>query len=109
MIKKLYAIRDLRSNYFLDIQMYREDSEALRVFGHVVCNVSDSFIYAYPEDYDLVHIGMYDDEDGVVEPIQHIKIANGNDLVHLRKRYGKKEDDINVKETVLVNSEESLQ
>lgn len=62
---KVFSIRDSKAQIFNQPWFARTHGEAERNFEQLVRD-EKSTIYQYPEDYDLYHIGEYDDETGLV-------------------------------------------
>lgn len=65
MIKKVYAICDKRSGLYSDLMTCRTQVEAQRNFERV-CQNPNSMYNAYPNDFDLMHICDFSDEDGII-------------------------------------------
>lgn len=68
MVLKMFSIRDAKSELFNIPFMKATEGEAERDFRSVV-NDEKSFPHKYPEDFDLYHLGTYDDNTGKVEPL----------------------------------------
>ena len=60
-----YVVLDRKSNVGTLPMFLRNDIEAIRAFDNIV-NRPDTNINKYPQDYDLVCIGGYDDELAVL-------------------------------------------
>lgn len=65
MILRIYAIRDKAVGAFMQPYFARSDAEALRSFQDAVSDVKSPF-HAHAEDYDLYHLGHFDDAAGFV-------------------------------------------
>lgn len=63
----IYSIRDQKGEAFLTPFFQKTHGEAERSFRELTKN-KDSLVSKYPEDYDLYHIGKYDDQTGVIQP-----------------------------------------
>jgi hypothetical protein len=61
---QLYTIFDGKAEYFMPIFTARNDNEAKRMF---IGSLGDSFMFR--EDYNLFCIGEFDDEKGVLTPL----------------------------------------
>lgn len=65
MIKEIFAVRDIKGNFYdfphFDITI----GQAIRHFGDLVRNQKSPF-YAHPEDYSLYHIGNFNQKIGQV-------------------------------------------
>lgn len=74
MIQKMYSVRDQKAEVF-NLPFYsKTHGEAERNFTQLV-NDEKSMPGNYPDDYDLYWIGDYNDQTGVVTPLdtpQHI-------------------------------------
>lgn len=68
-IGKLYSIRDSKSELFCPPFLARTHGEAERNFAKVA-NDPKSQIFATPEDFDLYHLGTYDDASGSIEALK---------------------------------------
>lgn len=65
MILKAYAIRDSKAEMYNVPFFNKTHGEAERNFKQLV-NDEKSMVHKYPDDYDLYHIGQYDDDKGVL-------------------------------------------
>lgn len=65
---KVYSIRDQKGEKFNTPFFQNTHGEAERSFRHVA-NDPQSFVNKYPEDYDLYYIGSYDDQTGLMKPL----------------------------------------
>lgn len=66
-MKRIYAIRDKRAEYFNPPFFNHTHGEAERNFQNLV-NEKESRIAQHPDDYDLYYIGDYNDLDGTIVP-----------------------------------------
>lgn len=77
MIKKIYSIRDAKSEVY-NLPFYKTThGEAERDF-QTMANDEKTTINAYPEDFDLFYLGEYDDNLGGFKPLktpQHVAKA----------------------------------
>jgi len=65
---QVYSVRDTKSEIF-NVPFYgNTHGEAERSFI-TVANDPKSNIYAFPEDYDLWHLGQYDQQTGILAPL----------------------------------------
>ena len=74
---KAYSIRDAKAEVFNTPFFNKTHGEAERNFQQLVKD-EKSLVSKYPEDYDLYHLGNYDDRTGVFYPLdtpQHITKA----------------------------------
>lgn len=85
MRKKMYQLRDVVSNCLVGpILLERNDAPAVRAF-YAGLEDAKSQLSQYPQDYELMCLGEYDDEKGIGEA-QFFVIARGVEWVHLKKR-----------------------
>jgi len=68
MILKAFSIRDSKSETFNTPFFKRAHGEAERDFSAVVRD-NKTTPGQFPEDYDLYHVGTYDDHTGVFHPL----------------------------------------
>lgn len=68
MINNLYCIYDRKAAYCLPVFSARTDTDAIRTFTEAV-TTSETPISQYPADFDLIQIGSYDMETGIVTPL----------------------------------------
>lgn len=71
---KIFSIRDSKSEVFNTPFYKKTHGEAERDFRSVV-NDEKSTLNKYPEDFDLYYIGEYDDNKGLITPLdtpQHV-------------------------------------
>jgi len=66
---KLFSIRDSKSELFCPPFLSRTHGEAERNFSKVA-NDPKSQIFATPEDFDLYHLGTFDDATGSIEVLK---------------------------------------
>ena len=78
MINQVYAIRDLKADYFQNLWLAQNDQVAVRNFRTLVNDKSTQF-GLYPEDYDLYLIGSFDQVSGEMLP-KLVSICNGSSL-----------------------------
>lgn len=82
MIWSVISIHDTASKTYLPPFNVRHIGEAKRHFAGSV-NGGDNLIAQNPGDFTLFRIGRYDDETGVLEPLEHENLGNG--VVFLKK------------------------
>lgn len=71
---KIYSIRDSKAEVFNPPFFKKTHGEAERDFT-TLCNDDKSTVFKYPDDFDLYHMGIYDDVSGKILPLdtpQHI-------------------------------------
>ena len=69
MLHKMYSIRDLKGEIFNTPFPAPTHAAAERNFEQVVRDPKTT-IAQYPSDYDLYYIGDYDDNTGLMHPLQ---------------------------------------
>lgn len=72
----LFAVRDLKAEYFNRPMSMRTVGEALRAFQDE-CRSPDSALSAHPEDYVLYQVGEYDQVTGKIVPMEPFSLGNG--------------------------------
>jgi len=80
---KMYSIRDAKGEVYNVPFFQKTHGEAERNFTELVRD-EKSMISKYPDDYDLYYLGQYDDNSGLVEPLdtpEHVQKA-----AHLKPR-----------------------
>lgn len=86
MIQKMFALRDLKAQAYLQPFFSSANGSAIRALSDAV-NDKSSPISKHPEDYVLYEIGVFDDVNGEVLPIVPIKlIVNASDFVEVTGR-----------------------
>ena len=70
------SLHDAASKTFLPPFNVRHQGEARRHFAGSV-NGNDSMIAQNPADFTLFIIGSFDDEMGVLTPVEHVSLGNG--------------------------------
>lgn len=78
-IMQICAVRDRAVDGFMQPFFVPAIGLALRSFSDEV-NRPESPMYAHPEDYDLFHIGTYDDQKGALLPLDPRQLAIGKDM-----------------------------
>jgi len=71
---KIFSIRDSKGEVFNTPFFQKTHGEAERTFRELV-NDPQSMLFKYPDDFDLYFVGEYDNQKGVVKPLdtpQHI-------------------------------------
>lgn len=79
MVHKAFSIRDSKGEVFNPPFYKHTHGEAERDFTSLVRD-EKSMVSKYPEDFDLYHVGTYDDQTGVFKsletPLHIIKAVN---------------------------------
>lgn len=85
MIYNVYAIRDQKSQRFMQPMCDINDQTAQRGFSQAV-NTPTGVIGFAPKDFDLYKVAMFDDEKGRYEPLEVIElVCNGAALVYQKE------------------------
>lgn len=74
---QVFSIRDAKSEVFHHPFFQNTSDEAIRSFQTAVNDPKTNF-YKYPDDFDLYHIGEYDDHTGLMKSLktpEHLKKA----------------------------------
>lgn len=69
-----YSVRDMKTEIYTPPFFNKSHGEAERTFRELI-NDENTMPGKYPEDYDLYHLGVYDDQTGtmkVLDTPQHI-------------------------------------
>lgn len=78
MIYRCYAVRDLKAAAFAPPFFIQVDAVAIRTFADAQNDPSHP-MSRHPADYELFHIGEFDDESGIFTPlVQPRFLVNGN-------------------------------
>lgn len=64
MIKRIYSIRDIKSELFGPLMAFHRDGEAMRALDSTVNSNKDNQIAKNPEDFRLFFIGEFDEAKG---------------------------------------------
>lgn len=88
-MKNIYAIRDRVAQEIVGLRMYalmcfRTNEEAARYFSDAI-NDESSMLNKHPQDYELIHVGLVNDE-GTITPLSAPQlIITGDTLLALQK------------------------
>lgn len=79
---EIYVIRDNRANSYNTPFFQPTDIHAMRAFKTEVNRAHEAnMIYLYPEEFDLCHIGTFDEKNGKLQPeTARELLANGASL-----------------------------
>lgn len=81
MTLNLYAMRDRKMNQYHAPQMAVNNQQAIRMFTEIMLNPQARY-RDYPDDYDLVHVGCFSDETGLLEDAaDKAVVMTGGDLM----------------------------
>lgn len=70
---KVFAVRDMKAEAFLQPFFTPTQGSALRAFGDA-CAKSDSPFYMHPSDYVLYEIGSYNDANAMLDCVNPVKM-----------------------------------
>lgn len=81
---QVIAVRDRAANTYMRPFVVNHLGQAIRSFADEINrNAPDNLtMYQHPEDFDLYHIGTYDEDTGKIAPCDPHMIAVGKDLSH---------------------------
>ena len=68
---KVYALRDVVMNNFSLPFFAVHDDHAKRICSDLVNRGEGTVVYDHPEDHDLYLLGVYDDTNGLIDPLIH--------------------------------------
>lgn len=78
---KIYSIRDVKASFFGRPFFCHNNGVAVRSFSDLVGD-QQSDVNKHPGDFDLFHIGSYDDITGVITPLaQPVFLNNAAEFV----------------------------
>lgn len=80
MVRKIYAVQDVKAVYFLPPICLKSDGEAKRFFSDAV-NDKQTVVGVHPEDFRLYNLGEFDDNSGKITAVEPLFLANGVDFV----------------------------
>ena len=82
MITQILAIRDAKANAFMQPFAQQSLGQAERGFSDEINNASDNNVmYRHPEDFQLYHLGSYNDADGSFDLLSTPRLIASGDSV----------------------------
>ena len=63
----IYVVKDIQADVHSEPVYLKNDAVAKRVFGNVVNNKQEHIYYTNPDDFELIRVGVYNDEDAHIE------------------------------------------
>lgn len=82
-MKKVYSIRDNKMETFGTLVFIDNDAVAIRMFGDLVVNATDTLMAKHPADFGLYALGEFDDVKGRMENYECPNlIAVGSDFLN---------------------------
>lgn len=88
----LFSILDVKSGMYGPVMSFVNDKTAIRAFQEMcISRDNNSLIALYPTDYVLSHIGIYDQDTGLIDPCSPRIVVSGQEattlaLVELERR-----------------------
>lgn len=79
MIKSLYTVFDKKASFYVNPFCARSEGEAIRMIEQALRDPNTS-IHQHPEDFQLVHIGSFDDNTSEIQYSPPHIIAEAADL-----------------------------
>lgn len=78
MMLRLYSIYDRKMCVYLTPFPARGEVDATRQISASFSNpqMRETPVVSHPEDFDLVHVGMFDDESGEIERVKPAVVTN---------------------------------
>ena len=80
MNRNIYMVFDTAAAIYMGPIVHRTDAEALRDFEALSTN-ADTKVGQHPEDYSLYKVGMFNDNDGILKPLDKICLATAQEMV----------------------------
>lgn len=80
----IVAVRDSAAGCFSPPQVVGAQQQAVRGLADQVNSANGGIVAEHPEDFELYHVGFYDDQTGAVTPAEASLIARAKDLVKVR-------------------------
>ena len=77
----LVSLFDKKADYFHPAYCIRNKALACRAFSDAIINRNDSDLSNHPEDFELFHVGSFDLDKGILEPISPVSICSGLDFI----------------------------
>lgn len=78
---KIYAIYDMKAQFYKPPFYQRSKGEALRTFTQLA-NDKQTLVGMHPEDFALYELGEFDDIKGTLHPETPISLGKAVDYVH---------------------------
>lgn len=81
-IANIYAVYDRKAQSYLPIFQAQREATAVRSFNEALMN-PELPLNQYPSDFDLCHLGSFDTDTGVIQPVAVHLVLNGLDALTL--------------------------
>lgn len=75
---QIVVVRDIKANCFGQPNFVPNLGSSIRAFGDQCQDEKAGVLFQHPEDFELYHIGEYDDGTGHIEMIDKQQIATGS-------------------------------
>lgn len=82
---KVYAVRDARIDSFLKPMFAKADGEMLRIFQDL-CQDTNTMFNRHPADYELFHVGFYEETNAQMVSIKPKSLGGALDYVGQDRR-----------------------
>lgn len=79
MDKILCSIRDVKANSFGAPVLFMSVPDAVRAFGDLLSD-SNTLFGKHPADFQLVHLGEWNDVTGILLPREHVVLCDGANI-----------------------------
>lgn len=86
MILQVIVLRDIKANAYGQPAFVPNIGSAIRDFGDQIKKPEAGALHAHPEDFELWHIGEYDDQDGTIIDFKQHHAVYGNDQYTNRRK-----------------------
>ena len=80
MNRNIYMVFDTAAAIYMGPIVHRTDGEALRDFEAISTN-AETKIGQNPEDFSLYKVGMFNDNDGILQPLEKICLGTALEMV----------------------------
>lgn len=84
---KIYSVFDVKTDMFMTPFFMSTNGQAMRAFSDLASD-KNTTVGRHPEDYKLLCIGLFDDEQGVVTPMPHDSLGFATDFVGVQVQPG---------------------
>lgn len=82
---KMYAVHDIKAEAYLQPFFMKTRGLAIRAYSNTV-NDEKSEFWKHPEDYTLFEIGEYDENTGLIKPLEsHIPVGKALDFKEIQQ------------------------
>ncbi|WNK13013.1 MAG: nonstructural protein [Microvirus sp.] len=86
-MKLIYAVKDRATDAFWTPMFYLAKGQALRQFQDEVNNPAEQNpLHKHPDDYDLYHLGAFDDQTGAIQANERPELAARGKDVYIKEQ-----------------------